>query len=65
MPKCFSKYPTDLYEISPIEERSLIIVELELIRQCCTVYLSLIDSGAPTDLSRHEEKTKTYHDCNA
>ena len=30
MPKCLANYPTDLYEISPIEVRSLIIVEFEL-----------------------------------
>ena len=65
MPKCLAKYPTDLYEISPVEKKSLIIVELNSIRQCCTVYLSLINTGASTDLSRHEEKNKTYHDCNA
>ena len=29
MPKCLAKYPTDLYEISPVEERSLIIVEFD------------------------------------
>ena len=28
--KCLAKYPTDFYEISPAEERSLIIVEFEL-----------------------------------
>ena len=30
MLKCLAKYPTDFYEISPAEERSLIIVEFEL-----------------------------------
>ena len=30
MPKCLTKYPTDLYEISPVEERSPRIVEFEL-----------------------------------
>ena len=30
MPKCLAKYLTELYEISLAEERSLIIVELEL-----------------------------------
>ena len=30
MPKSLAKDPTDLYEISPAEERSLIIVEFEL-----------------------------------
>ena len=30
MPKYLAKYPTDLYEISPVEEKTLIIVEFEL-----------------------------------
>ena len=30
MLKCLAKYPTDFYEISPAEERNLIIVEFEL-----------------------------------
>ena len=59
MLKCLAKYPTDFYEISHAEnkEKSLIIVEFELhITQCCTVYLSFINTGTSTDLSRHEAK---------
>ena len=30
MLECLAKYPTGLYEISPAEERSLLIVKFEL-----------------------------------
>ena len=29
LPKCLPKYPMDFYEISPVEERSLIILEFD------------------------------------
>ena len=37
---------------------------MKSIRQCCSVYLTFINTGASTDLSRREaKKNKTYHDC--
>ena len=33
------------------------------ITRCCILYLSFINIRASTDLSRHEGKIKTYHDC--
>ena len=36
---------------------------LNPIRQCCTVYLSFVNTRASTDLSRYKEKIKTCHDC--
>ena len=48
MTKCLAKYPADLYEICPAQER--IWTPLD------NVYLSLINTGTSTDPSRHEEK---------
>ena len=53
--KMLSKIWMDLYETSPVEEGSLIIVEFELHQTILTMYLSLINTGASIDLSRHEE----------
>ena len=54
MLKYLAKYPTDFFEISPAEDRSLTIVKFEL--HYTMLYLSFINTEASADLGRHEAK---------
>ena len=54
--KCLAKYPTDFYEISPAEERSLIIVEFELHYTMLYCVSKFINTEASAELSRDAAK---------
>ena len=58
MLKYLAKYHTDFYEISPAEEKSLIIVEFELHYRMLYCVSKFINTEASTDLNRHEEKNE-------
>ena len=58
MRKYLAKYHTDFYEISPAEEKGLIIVEFELHYRMLYFVSNFFNTGTSTDLSRHEEKNE-------